>query len=146
MLRRQLAGLIVATLTVSTLFCALSLGIAGPQEKTKEPAPGGRSRQGEGEGRPARSPGREAAETRGADHQDVAEYDLKPHPLPPIPDDPPPHEGAMISLPHVVEPPDLILIEVLDALPGRPISGERLVTTRWQNLDSAFTERSTSGG
>jgi len=28
---------------------------------------------------------------------------------------------------HVVEPPDLILVEVLDALPGRPISGERLV-------------------
>jgi polysaccharide export outer membrane protein len=28
---------------------------------------------------------------------------------------------------HVVEPPDLIIVEVLDALPGRPISGERLV-------------------
>jgi RNA polymerase sigma factor (sigma-70 family) len=28
---------------------------------------------------------------------------------------------------HVVEPPDLLLVEVLDALPGRPISGERLV-------------------
>jgi protein involved in polysaccharide export with SLBB domain len=27
----------------------------------------------------------------------------------------------------VVEPPDLILVEVLEALPGRPISGERLV-------------------
>jgi len=27
----------------------------------------------------------------------------------------------------VVEPPDLVLVEVLDALPGRPISGERLV-------------------
>src|SRR5262249_18462567 len=26
-----------------------------------------------------------------------------------------------------VEPPDLILVEVLEALPGRPISGERLV-------------------
>jgi RNA polymerase sigma factor (sigma-70 family) len=28
---------------------------------------------------------------------------------------------------HVVEPPDLLVVEVLDALPGRPISGERLV-------------------
>ena len=56
-----------------------------------------------------------------------ADYDLKPHPLPSIPDAPPPHEGAMISLPHLVEPADLLLVEVLDALPGKPISGERLV-------------------
>jgi polysaccharide export outer membrane protein len=28
---------------------------------------------------------------------------------------------------YLVEPPDLILVEVLEALPGRPISGERLV-------------------
>ena len=28
---------------------------------------------------------------------------------------------------YVLEPPDLVLVEVLDALPGRPISGERLV-------------------
>ncbi|MDR3634659.1 MAG: polysaccharide biosynthesis/export family protein [Isosphaeraceae bacterium] len=28
---------------------------------------------------------------------------------------------------YVVEPPDLIIVEVLDALPGRPISGEHLV-------------------
>jgi RNA polymerase sigma factor (sigma-70 family) len=28
---------------------------------------------------------------------------------------------------HVVEPPDLLSVEVLEALPGRPISGERLV-------------------
>ena len=54
-------------------------------------------------------------------------YDLKPHPWPSVPDDPPPHEGAMIDLPLVVEPPDLVIIEVLEALPGRPISGERLV-------------------
>jgi RNA polymerase sigma factor (sigma-70 family) len=31
------------------------------------------------------------------------------------------------NLVHVVEPPDLLLVEVLEALPGRPISGERLV-------------------
>ena len=28
---------------------------------------------------------------------------------------------------YVVEPPDLLLVEVLEALPGRPISGERIV-------------------
>jgi polysaccharide export outer membrane protein len=31
------------------------------------------------------------------------------------------------ALAHVIEPPDLLLVEVLQALPGRPISGERLV-------------------
>jgi polysaccharide export outer membrane protein len=52
---------------------------------------------------------------------------VKPLPLGLIPDNPPPHEGAMIDLPHVVDPTDLIIVEVLEALPGRPISGERLV-------------------
>ena len=33
----------------------------------------------------------------------------------------------MIDVPLVVEPPDVLLIEVLEALPGRPITGERLV-------------------
>ncbi len=28
---------------------------------------------------------------------------------------------------YVVEPPDIIIVEVLEALPGRPITGERLV-------------------
>ena len=55
------------------------------------------------------------------------EYDVKPHPPLPIPDDPPPHEGAMIGFDHIVEPPDLVIVEVLEALPGRPISGERIV-------------------
>ena len=39
-----------------------------------------------------------------------------------------PREFQKVSMPdYVVEPPDLILVEVLEALPGRPISGERLV-------------------
>ena len=39
-----------------------------------------------------------------------------------------PREKDMTSLPeYVVEPPDLIAIEVLESLPGRPITGERLV-------------------
>ena len=50
-----------------------------------------------------------------------------PSPLPAIPDDPPPCEGAMFDLPLVIEPPDIIIVEVLEALPGRPISGERLI-------------------
>ncbi len=45
----------------------------------------------------------------------------------PIPDNPPPHEGALFDLPFIIEPPDLLLIEVLETLPGRPIRGERLV-------------------
>ena len=52
---------------------------------------------------------------------------IKPLPVAPIPDDPPPHEGAMIDIPYIIAPPDLLLVEALEALPGRPISGERLV-------------------
>ena len=34
----------------------------------------------------------------------------------------------MVSMPdYVIEPPDLLRVEVLEALPGRPITGERLV-------------------
>jgi polysaccharide export outer membrane protein len=37
-------------------------------------------------------------------------------------------QPAIVSLgDYTVEPPDLMIVEVLDALPGRPISGERLV-------------------
>jgi polysaccharide biosynthesis/export protein len=39
-----------------------------------------------------------------------------------------PTEFKKVSMPdYVVEPPDLLIVEVLEALPGRPISGERLV-------------------
>jgi polysaccharide export outer membrane protein len=39
-----------------------------------------------------------------------------------------PKEFTKVSMPdYVVEPPDLLIVEVLEALPGRPISGERLV-------------------
>jgi polysaccharide biosynthesis/export protein len=39
-----------------------------------------------------------------------------------------PREFDKVSMPdYVLEAPDLIIVEVLDALPGRPISGERLV-------------------
>lgn len=39
-----------------------------------------------------------------------------------------PRELSKSSMPdYVVEPPDIIVVEVLEALPGRPITGERLV-------------------
>jgi polysaccharide biosynthesis/export protein len=39
-----------------------------------------------------------------------------------------PAEFTKVSMPeYVVEPPDLLIVEVLEALPGRPITGERLV-------------------
>ncbi len=39
-----------------------------------------------------------------------------------------PRELSKTSMPtYVVEPPDFVLVEVLEALPGRPISGTRLV-------------------
>jgi polysaccharide export outer membrane protein len=39
-----------------------------------------------------------------------------------------PREFEKVSMPdYVIEPPDLLIVEVLEALPGRPISGERLV-------------------
>jgi polysaccharide export outer membrane protein len=56
----------------------------------------------------------------------LAEVDLKPNPPFEIPD-PPPHEGALIDHPYAIEPPDMVVVEVLEALPGRPITGERLV-------------------
>ena len=41
---------------------------------------------------------------------------------------PPPRELMMTTMPtYVVEPPDLIVVEVREALEGMPISGERLV-------------------
>jgi protein involved in polysaccharide export with SLBB domain len=52
---------------------------------------------------------------------------LKPLPLEPIPDNPPPHEGAMVQLSYRLAPPDIIQVEVLEALPGRSITGEHLV-------------------
>jgi len=126
MLRQQLAGLVVASMTVVTVVCVFSVGVARPQEKAPVQPPAAEKAKPKEQGTPASSAVEEAKAEAAIDKM-IAAYDLKPHPLPPIPDDPPPHEGAMISLPYVVEPPDLVLVEVLDALPGRPISGERLV-------------------
>ena len=46
-----------------------------------------------------------------------------------------PREFTKVSMPeYVVEPPDLLLVEVLEALPGRPIQGERLVRPDGKSL------------
>jgi polysaccharide export outer membrane protein len=113
-------------------MCTLCLGFAGPQDENKK----SQSETGPSEPGKTLSPGArdslgrqlvEAGKVEAVISKMIAEYDLKPHPLPSIPDDPPPHEGAMIGLPNVVEPPDLVIVEVLEALPARPISGERMV-------------------
>ena len=57
----------------------------------------------------------------------LVKEEIKPLPPVAIPDNPPPHEGAFFDLPITVEPPDVLVVEVLEALPGRPITGERLV-------------------
>jgi protein involved in polysaccharide export with SLBB domain len=126
MFRRKLAGVVGATTAILMLFWAFSLGIAGPQEKTKSQTPIADSVKEKTKVAPKELPD-EGVKREPQISKMLAEYDLKPQPLPSIPDDPPPHEGAMIGLPYVVEPPDLVLVEVLEALPGRPISGERLV-------------------
>jgi RNA polymerase sigma factor (sigma-70 family) len=51
---------------------------------------------------------------------------------PPVTSQPKPAPGPTAAsdraaLAYVIEPPDLLLVEVLEALPGRPIGGERLV-------------------
>jgi polysaccharide export outer membrane protein len=104
--------------------------MARPQEKPDQPAPPPgvpaktAQRARDLAGRPIFDTEKKAI---AAIEKMFAEYDLTPPVLPPIPENPPPHEGAMITLPIVVEPPDLLLVEVLEALPGRPVSGERLI-------------------
>ena len=52
---------------------------------------------------------------------------IKPLNTKAIPVNQPPHDGALIDFPNTINPPDILLVEVLEALPGRPIQGERLV-------------------
>jgi protein involved in polysaccharide export with SLBB domain len=133
MLRQLLARLVVVSITVFLVVFAFNLSVAGPQEAVKRappPQPPIDLQKPENEGfspfsRPVL---RDSARRLTYIDRMIARYDIKPHPAPALPDNPPPHEGAMISdLPYIVEPPDLILVEVLEALPDRPISGERLV-------------------
>ena len=117
---------------IGTLFVLLCVGgsvLTARQEPTNQNArqPG---RAAENEEAPQAAPWLDEKmqhEVDAAVDKMFEAFDLKPHSLPAIPDNPPPHEGTMINYPLLIEPPDLILIEVLEALPGRPISGERLV-------------------
>ncbi len=68
-----------------------------------------------------------AKEYRGKSTPSAEEAAIKPLPLEPFPDNPPPHEGAMIKVPYRLQPPDIILIEAIEAFPGRPITGEHLL-------------------
>src|SRR5438552_3278658 len=126
MLRQRLAALIVASVIVLSVICAFSIGAAREQEKAPAQPPAVEAGRPNQKDSPQSPTVKEPMITATIDKL-IAEYDLEPHPLPPIPDDPPPHEGAMISIPYVVEPSDMMIVEVLEALPGRPISGERLV-------------------
>ena len=77
--------------------------------------------------RPPQADLRDAATRTALIDKMIADYDLTPHPCPPSPTT---HHRMRVPLSicqYVVEPPDLLLVEVLEALPGRPISGERLV-------------------
>ena len=124
MVRRRFPWLSTLSLSVCTVMFVAGSAVSQDTPKAK-PSPAGAAK-------PAKKPRpqedlADPAKRKALIDKMIAEYDLTPHPPAPIPDNPPPHEGAMISLPYVVEPPDLIVVEVLDALPGRPISGERLV-------------------
>ena len=129
MLRRSFAR-VASPFIVSAMLIAVAGVVAGPQE-TKPPSLATKVEKADQPAKvePPQSPGIEEPnhEFKAEVDRLIAAYDLKPHPLPSIPDDPPPHEGAMISLPYVVDAPDLVIVEVLEALTGRPISGERLV-------------------
>lgn len=129
-LQRAARFLPAALAAPAFLLLAMSPAFTGPQDPLKEPpAPGPSSKLKPGEPPvPDRGPNLRHAEGRAAEIERLlTRYNTEPQPLPPIPDNPPPHEGAMIGFPHVIEPSDLMLIEVLESLPGRPISGERLV-------------------
>ncbi len=125
----RIAAALAASATVITFVAA-----AWPQEKAALTAPPIGTAKGREEPPLAESKDSRIGASAPEKHPRRAEidrlievYDLKPHALPSIPADPPPHEGAMIDYPFPVEPPDMLQVEVLEALPGRPISGERLV-------------------
>jgi protein involved in polysaccharide export with SLBB domain len=127
MSRHWAKKLAAATCVLLVVLFTSRLMPAGPQEPAKSvPSPPLKERA-----KAATPPEEKQAKQRDVEAEIgkmLDAYDLKPHLPKPIPDDPPPHEGAMIDEPeYVIEPPDLVLIEVLETLPGRPISGERLV-------------------
>jgi protein involved in polysaccharide export with SLBB domain len=122
-----------AALAASTVMITFAAVLAAPQDRRAAKPPGPPPIERKDKEVDKRKPDRArsaqvtVAEAKAIIDRMIAEYDLKPRPEPSIPDDPPPHEGALIDIPVVAEPPDLLLVEVLETLPGRPISGERLI-------------------
>ncbi len=126
MSRRSFAR-VVSPIVASALFIAVVSVVAGPQEKAEtKPAPKVEKAEpippdppNEQRGRRADGRWRRAAEG----HRQGRQTDRGVRPQAPCvasdPGRPTPHEGALIDLPYVVEPPDLVIIEVLEALPGR---------------------------
>ena len=132
---RRSSARVAAALTASALSITFAAVAAGPQDDRAAPAERAQKERQEKKGQAPPFTRDELFEEE-APWRDrwttsidkwFETYDLKACPLPPIPNDPPPHEGAMIGSPLVVDAPDLVQVEVLEALPGRPISGERLV-------------------
>jgi hypothetical protein len=112
MLHRRIAALLVAAMAGSAVLCAVNLGVARSQEKAENQlAPDEKAKLQEEVA--FQKLAIEAEKRHRKIDKMIASYDLKPHPAPAIPDDPPPHEGAMISLPNVVDPTDLVIVEVL---------------------------------
>ncbi len=124
MIARRFAWFKTASLCAFILVSITVL--VGSQPASKEKAPVAETAKSPRKP-PTQAPLRDAATRKALVDKMIADYDLTPHRAPVIPDNPPPHEGALINLPVVVEPPDLVVVEVLEALEGRPISGERLV-------------------
>jgi protein involved in polysaccharide export with SLBB domain len=126
---RRYARLVVVAMAASTSLLLIGRALTAPQEAAKDlTPPTAKGTPNKCDLPPVLARHAKTPEERAAEISKIlASYNTEPQPLPPIPDDPPPHEGALISLPYVIEPPDLVLVEVLEALPGRPISGERLV-------------------
>ncbi len=111
-------GLMVAWAIVP----GVGLGQEPNAEKPQDPA-----QQVEGAAAPATKAKTEMEKVLEHLHKTLPSIEsIKPLPRPTIPD-PPPHEGNLFDYPLTIHPPDVVVVEVLEALPGRPITGERLV-------------------
>jgi hypothetical protein len=59
--------------------------------------------------------------------------ELELRPPAPIPDDPPPHEGALIDIPYIIEPPDFLVVEVLEPSPAAQLPASTWGPARWHD-------------
>ena len=147
MSRQWAKKLAAATCVLLVVLFTSRMMPAGPQEPAKSVP----SQPAKEKAKPApadRSSGRGSAEQRELEakiDKMLDAYDLKPHPEPAIPDDPPPHEGAMIDAPeYVIEPPDLVLVEVLEAFPAGRSRGKDwfvlMARSAWDSMAMSTSE------